>query len=174
MEKRGQFFLVAAIIIVGVLAGLTAVVNNTRTGNTNAQFYDLGKEIGFETRKVIDYGVYNERDILPLTESFLEDYADYIAKEEVIFLIGDEASMRALHFTSTQNIVGLSIGANRPPMSVPIQSSTGRKAEVEIIDEKNVVVTINGIEYPFELSEGKNFYFVMIKTEDGERFVAKG
>jgi hypothetical protein len=174
MDKRGQFFLVAAIIIVGVLMGLTAVVNQARTGNDPAHFYDFGREVGFETKKIIDYGVYNERDTLNLTERFLEDYANYIAREEAIFLIGDKTDITALHFNSSQSVGSVGIQLGGGVTSVPIQAMTGRRADVERIGENLVRVTIDGIGYEFELREGQNFYFVMIKTEDGERFVSRG
>lgn len=175
MNKRGQFFFVAAIIIAGILIGLTTVVNQAVTSQEETGFYDLGEEIGFETKKVIDYGVYKDQDISVLTEGFLEDYADYIASEEVIFLIGGRTGVKALYFNSSRQVGSVGISTGGSVSSVPIRASGGREANVTLLDGgRKAKVLINGIDYDFELREGQNFYFVMIKTEEGEKFVAKG
>ena len=52
MNKRGQFFLIAAIIIVGVVVGLASVVNTVRVGGQNEAFYKLAEEIATLLREI--------------------------------------------------------------------------------------------------------------------------
>jgi hypothetical protein len=172
MNKRGQFFLMAAIIIVGIVTGLATAVNSTKVGSKNEAFYDLSEEIGFEVKRVIDFGVVKNINIDGELRQFLSDYADYIEKEEVLFIYGDPDAINALRFSSGAiGFVGITTGG--PPTFVTIQEITMAEAEVSRT-VTDVTVRINEIDYVFDLRPGENFYFVIIKTEDGERFVAKG
>src|SRR3989344_7030414 len=91
-SKRGQFFLMAAIIIAGILFGITSITNVARGGSEQRAFYDLSEEVNFETKRVLDYGVYNEKDLDSLLKGFLVEYADYIAQEKVLFVFGNKDS----------------------------------------------------------------------------------
>ena len=88
MNKGGQFFLIAAIVAVGALFGLTAALNTVVAGSSQKPFYSLSNEIGFETKRVIDYGVYYDQNTETLIEDFLLKYKDYIADEKALFIFG--------------------------------------------------------------------------------------
>lgn len=173
MDKRGQFFLIAALIAVGILYGLTIVINVARGGDPNEAFYDLGREVDYETNRVLDYGVFYEKDTEEVFKDFLTNYSDYIAQEKVIFVFGNDTDLEAFYFK--QNVVKgeFAIGTGGAPISVPIQESTGTFAEVKK-EGDNLLVTIEGITYSFKLLKGQKFFFVIIKEEDEEAFVATG
>ncbi|NCO11770.1 hypothetical protein CO038_04820 [Candidatus Pacearchaeota archaeon CG_4_9_14_0_2_um_filter_39_13] len=176
MNKRGQFFIIAAIIIVSAISGLTGIANYAEVSDDQRAFYDLSEEVGFESKKVLDWGVFNEEDVGKLTESFLANYSDYIGQEEVIFIFGDKdnVNFNALIYREEGiGSVGLNTGNNR---NIEINRKTGRTADVDLIfgNEERVIVSINEISYDFGLREGQNFFFVIIKEEENERFVAKG
>ena len=183
MNKGGQFFLVAAIIIVGIMMSLTAIVNSAEVGKDNEAFYDLAKEVKFETDRVLDMGVFNpnEVDIVNDLPVFLENYANYIAQEQVVFIYGDLNDINALYF---QEVSSGSIGIDTGPVSTNQvleilfvnQILEDAKVEKEDFDSDGideVKVSVNNNEYIFNLKEGQFFYLVMIKNEDDERFVAK-
>ena len=173
----------AAIIIVSLVIGLATAVNSVRVGDSNKAFFRLGDEIGFETKRVLDYGVFNEQEIGPLMRGYLENYTNYIAQEEVLFIYGDSSSLQALFFVNNSGDVGISTGGI--PGVVTIQYTTGDEAEVNQSDDDGdgdidrVSVLIEDITYEFNLRQGTNFFFVIIKDEETgdreiERFVAKG
>jgi hypothetical protein len=175
-NRRGQFFLVAAIIIIGIVIVLASSVNSVRVGNDQESFYDLSEEIGFETKQVLDYGVFdvNAETVDILLLDFLQDYANYIAGEETLFVYGDSNGVQGLIFMNGDvGNVGLITGTAGNPSVIEINDITGQKANV-IHNLDLVSVEINGIVYDFKLKKGENFFFVIIKTEDGERFVAQG
>ena len=111
MEKRGQIFLIAALITVGALIGLTSVVNTARGGTSNDEFFSKSDEIKFESKRVLDYGVFYQGNTDALIKQFLEKYADYIARERVLFIFGDERNLWGLYFVNNTLTGSVGIGA---------------------------------------------------------------
>ncbi len=176
MNKRGQFFIIAAVIIVLVVSGLTGVAIYASAGEDQEVFYDLSKEVGFETKKVLDWGVFHEDNINALTESFLFKYSTYIGEGRVIFIQGnrDELNFKALVFEDTEiGSVGLNMGSNEDKKIV-ISRKTGGEVKDVILESNRVIVKIDEIDYEFDLNKGENLFFVIEKEVEGEKFVAKG
>ena len=171
MQKKGQFFLFAAIVAVAALLGLTATFNTILSTDSQQPFYDLSKEIGFETKTVLDYGVFDVKDTPELTREFLSEYASYIAQDKVLFLVGNVQNVKAYYFTNVAGEIGLSTGSI--PNNFIIQGST--QATADVTQDGGIVhVSIENIVYDFNLNPGQNFYFIIIKDSKDERFVAKG
>ena len=80
--KTGQFYLIAAIIIVTVIIGLSTVTNYVLTKNQPLKFYDLSSEVGEESSRVVDHGIYNAADIQGKIETFLSDFLQYSEEKE--------------------------------------------------------------------------------------------
>ena len=174
LNKRGQVFLMAAVIIAGVVLGAAKIVNSAKSGNDQEAFYDLTEEIDFETKRVLDYGVINsvflqDSDI----ENFLSRYNEYIGSEEVVFIFGDSSGdFKAIHYGTINpfNAVSLNTGS-AIPVSQPLTLTT--TTIVDVISNNNAItVRIRGIDYTFNLQPGQNFYFVLIEDRNGEKFVA--
>lgn len=175
MYKRGQFFLVGAFVIVGVLLGLTTVVNYVNMKNDREFFYDLSKEVGFETKKVMDYGVVNDVDSLNLIQqNFLGDYVDYIGQDKAVFVYGDkDGNYHGLYFTQGGvGSVGINIGGDNPT-EVPLRGNVEETADVSVENGK-VKVEIDGKTHEFKTREGQNLFYVIIKEDGDETIVASG
>lgn len=93
MNKRGQFFLLAAVILSSILVTLTSTVNYARVSKEPKQFYDLSNDIKMEGAEVLNYGVYNH------TSNAIGDFSsklgDYLADsnpDTELFLIYGNAS----------------------------------------------------------------------------------
>jgi hypothetical protein len=171
MEKKGQFFLFAAIVAVAALLGITATVNTVASSGSQQPFYDLSKEISVETKNVLDYGVFDAQDAPALTKTFLTEYAKYIGQDKVLFLVGNTMQVNAYYFTTDAGTVGLSTGS--VPNNFIIQEST--QAQADVTQEGDIVhVKIDQVVYDFKLKPGQNFYFIIIKDKEDERFVAQG
>ena len=175
MNKRGQVFLMAAIIIVGVILGVSTISTEAEIGNSGEAFYDLSEEVGFETKRVLDYGVFNSEnlgDLLGGDEGFFSKYVDYLGREQVVLIVGDESDMEVYYFDEVEGIVGINTGGGPLEGSVIIPFVESEDANVEgDADGTYVTVSISGIDYRFDLRDGENFFFVIIKHEDGEKFV---
>ena len=172
MNKRGQFFLVAALIASSLLFGLTTVINSAQSTGEDRAFYGLSDEIDFETKRVLDYGTYYYEHVSSdqLMREFLTEYADYIAQEKVLFLYGNANSLEGLYF-SNRAIGSIGVGTGGGATIIPIQQVSGSVADVRVEGDR-INVVIGGVTYPFTLLEGQNFFFVIIKERDQEAYVA--
>ncbi len=174
MNKEGQFFLVAALIIVGIIIGSFTLVNYIRSNEENKAFYDLADEVGFEARRVLDYGTFNGTNVSNVTKDFLITYANYISKDSILFIYGNKSNVVGWFFNQTPaGNIGINTGTI--PGTITIKQLTGQQAQISYDQsQQEVNVSIENLVYNFRLREGENFYFVIIKDENDERFVAQG
>lgn len=171
MNRRGQVFLMAAVIIAGLLFALTRINNSGVSREKPEAFYDLADEIGFETKRVLDYGVINGQPSSTLAGQLLLNYTEYIANDDVVFIYGDASGVYAVYF-QTVNLLGIQI-LNDTFYSIPVITQNSAPVEVKKDSSANTAtVRILGNDYNFDLKAGQNFYFVLIKEEEGEQFVA--
>ena len=61
-KKRGQFYLMAAIIIIAILSGLTFIFNYSVPGVGSVQNFYIKEELSIEAEKVMDYALKNSLD----------------------------------------------------------------------------------------------------------------
>lgn len=177
MNKKGQVFLVAAIIIVGLIFGASRTLNYVSAGSSQESFYDLTDELDFEIKEVLDYGILNDpSNVGNVALDLLNKYTENIVKEEVIFVFKNaNGDVKAIHYDVSQslNLVVLNVGGNS--IQIPIQHTSASvltNAEVTRPTNEIVNVKINDIVYNFKLREGQGIYFVIIKGDE-EKFVSK-
>lgn len=77
MNKRGQFFILSAVIIASILVSLVSVRNSVTTGDAPKRFYYYSQQLDKESGAIVDYALYNdptraEGDIGKELTSFLE------------------------------------------------------------------------------------------------------
>ena len=172
MNKRGQIFLMAALVIAGIIIALTSVSISTKTSSTNnAPFYDLSKEISYESDKLIDYGIYKAKDSGEISTSIISLAANYSAENpdtELTVVYGNATSINSLLFARTSTGTTSLAGAGYSQQStnlIPVQSWQ---------ENGNVIVALdNRTTLSFALQpSGENFFIVLRKTSGGEIIVA--
>jgi len=161
MNKKGQFYLVAAVIIIFVLIGAYAYTNYAKSKQNYSKLYNLGDELGVETGYVYDYGVYNKEDTQQLVEQWAGVYYNYSQNivENWIFVYGNKDNVTALYFTKEdvgEICVSIS-GKSCIKMTKTVQGEKGTARDVNA----PVNVNIAGYDYTFDLKEGENFFFVI-------------
>ena|SRR3989338_11197108 len=161
-SKKGQFFLVAAIIIVFVLFGLVAVTNKITTKKTEVPLIDISKELQLESESTINYGIFSGEGIANKLETFTKDYSGYLGEDNQLFFVYgtfEKVTYVKYQIVDTGGIT-LDVGGSRPT----IDTTTG-ELKMEIVDvptgQTNIDVTVAYIKYNFELKEGENFFFVI-------------
>ncbi len=172
MRRKGQVFLMAAIILAGILLSLTQITNKGVVKKEPEAFYDLADEIDFEVRMVLDHGVINGGTNTEVYASqLLNNYSEYIANEDVVFIYGNLTNVSAIYYQSLTNLNAVYLGDISFPVTVTLASQT--PVEVQPLDLANSIATvgIRNNNYTFNLKPGQNFYFVLIKDEEGEQFV---
>lgn len=169
-DRKGQFYLIAALIIITIIVGFVSISNFAKTGS-EARIYDVQEELGIESGAVLDYGIYSGGDTNSLLGDFSDQYAEYAGEgRELIFVYGnvDELVVRTYRDVITGTI---GIGFEEGGSNYDIESKY-RDEETLTPDNPNVVVSFNEREYYFELSRGQNFYFVISEESAGGEYVA--
>ena len=115
MEKRGQFYLMAAIIIVVVLVGIATVTNFaiTRQSAEEIKIYQLSQELALEGEQVINFGIFDEIGPNEALRIFTEEYGVYISDQDsdVYFIYGDKKGISVIGYVATDlGGVGLDFG----------------------------------------------------------------
>ncbi|MDD5149123.1 MAG: hypothetical protein PHC28_01400 [Flavobacterium sp.] len=178
MNKRGQFYILIAVVIIGVLAGLVAVTNYVNTSKTPVKFYDLSEELGIESESVINYGVYQEQNTDVLVENFTDTYSDYFqalaGNSELVFVYGNETNLSMITYSNiTTGRISLEIGNVNTFVDVEGKNKEKTSLIPELLPEfgNYVVVNITDKEYKFSLNKGQNFFFVLVKNIGNETYV---
>jgi len=173
MNKRGQIFLIAALVIVLIMSGF-GIYNAVSTPKEDKKVYDLSQEIKYETNQIIDSGVYSgtEGEIVDKINQTLDYYAKMNPDSEIIIIYGDENTLRLGNET---NLFYTFVDTG----SVSIGNSAGLKLQKRNVTEADVEVKSNKIEvllknskYSFNITEGQNFYLVVKSSQGGLEFVA--
>lgn len=153
-NKRGQFYLVATIIIVGLLVGLSVVVNYSIKSSSYG-IEKITKELNIEGEKVLDYEAVNPSTELDEFDDFSEKYSAYIGDDkDIYFIIVDEE----------ENV------------KEAYKYTDGTKVDLssDLIVDSSIKFNLNSRTYNFELEKGKNFYFVLVYEKGGESYVYTG
>ena len=95
--KRGQFFILAAVILSVIVIGLVSIGNNVQTKKEPLKFYDLSYELDREAAKIIDYGVLNDLDdaainllMADFTNAVQKNLRDRDPELDFIFIYGND------------------------------------------------------------------------------------
>ena len=167
-NKKGQFYLLAAIIIITVIVGFAAISNYAKK-KSSVKIYDLKDELQIESGEVLEYGVsYSEEDLKKTIDDFIEKYQEYAGKDKDLYFI----------FGNTEKIWMITF--EEVTKGVIKDTSSGTSINIEdvqlweeslTIKEGKVIATINNIEYEFELKPGENFFFVISQEVEGEQHI---
>ena len=181
MEKRGrylnrkaQFYIVAAIIIVGVIISLATITNYAVMKKEPVKFYDLSEELSEESYRTSEYILVNDEDFNKIMEDFTNETSKYIKGDVDGFAVlrGDESGA-TLEFFSKEETGGVSLTYG----SGSIVTVSGEKKIVKGKEEflsgvNNVIVDLLGNNYELNLKEGQNFIFIITKKEQGETYIS--
>ena len=175
LNKRGQFYLIAAIVLATVMVGLTTIINYSKT-EPNFQIYDLKEEIQLESRNVFDYGLNegytSEVQFNALLIDFTQDYVDYYRDKDLYFVFGDKNNITISGSQKTSKIVSISDGSFSKTITNEAEEFTG-SIDPEETAEK-ITLNIDDLQYNFPLNEGRNFYFVIFQETDGGEYIISG
>jgi len=158
-DKTGQFYLVAAIIIIIIIFGIFTVRNYARTEKDKTVVYDLEKEFGIESGKIEDFTLYSGQESSQYIDSWIESYVNTRGKslDDFIVAYGNGTSMTLFNYTKYDS-GSVSLGGNTLEMS-------SHKIERSGVDRDVLNVRLNNITYTFNLEPGKNFIFIIKEGE---------
>lgn len=170
-NKRGQFYLISAMIIIAIALGFVAISNTSgRQGFAELSF--AGEELEFESQAVLDYIAYKDQDAKAQLTTFTQDYSTYTDIDNSYFVFGDttEVTVAAYQKFSDGRIL---VDTGSGDQELEIEKAT-YKSQSYSSPTSPVTLTINEVEHEFELKQGTNFYFIIAKAKKEGEYVFTG
>src|SRR3989344_4931952 len=157
MKRRGQFFLIAALIIISIIIGFSVIYNSAAANKPDTKAARLAETIKYEGIQVINNGYINNKvsSIPENIDSLVKVYAQ--SNPEIEINIIEEETKEFKHkFFKGNDVSSVKSGT--------ITMST---------DNKKLTVTIqNGLSYTFDNTPSVHDFFVIVKKEgNNERFI---
>jgi len=93
--KRGQFFLLAAVIISAIVITLGASANQARINDEPEEFFEFGYDVKKESNSVIDYEIYNpgDKNIKDFIEKLATEIRDKDPEANFLFIYGNTTNI---------------------------------------------------------------------------------
>lgn len=165
MNKRGQFYLIAAIVIVSIMLGFVAMTNSASAVPTSNINY-LKDDISIESSRTIDYATYN-RFNNTRTQSLMTDLSSqYINSSygyDLYFIFGNSQGMTLVAYQNNASQVLL----NGQSTSI----GTGQIYTQNFSPGSSYTIKINSNSYTFQLNSGENFHFVLSNINSGQNYI---
>lgn len=135
MNKRGQFYIIAALIIAAIIAGLVSEANYAIRRPKPVKFYDLSKDYETEVTKIIDSGVYLSKGddwineaVANFTKKFLEYAQEKDPNLQLLYLYGNRDEITVVNYAQGD----AEIEIPEDPSKNQIISGGGAFAESEV------------------------------------------
>jgi hypothetical protein len=168
ISKRGQFFILAAVIIATVVYGLTAT-KSFLSGNDKPQdFFILGEQISEELNAVIDYSVVSGKDNI---SDFINQVMVYVntskSPTEIVFLYTNGTNLFVENYA--KNVTYVSGFGSCSASSCSVLSTL--KNNFSLNSGKLVNISIGSENYLYNLSKGSKSYIVLKRTIGREVYI---
>jgi hypothetical protein len=174
-NKKGQFYLIAAVVIIGLIIGFVTIRNYSIS--PSVKVYDLSEELNIESEQVLEHGIINQKTIETLLQDFSRDYADYIQSDvdSLFFIFGNFEEVKLVTYKEFLSGI-ISVGGIS---EFPVEDRTAVVSDLDISSSEEghyVIVNIvssegENLEYKFDLTPGENFYYILKKKEGNQEFV---
>lgn len=190
-RKRGQFFILAAVILSSFLFSMVFTVNEVVANKENFGFRDYAEGIEREMNNVLDYQVYSDVPFEELDNfiSMLEaDFRDRGEGGNFVFIYGNSTEMRIKNV----GVDGIEIGEEEGNIALK-GSGDSEESKIRIggfgvaVTNDNVEgieavlknlpvpgdidVSFNGQVYKFPVSSVNQVIFIIQKDDRGETYV---
>lgn len=163
MKKRGQFYLISAIVMISLIIGFATMSNYLRQ-KSFVKIYYLGEELEIESENILDYYTHNSGENLEAgLRDFIKTYSDYSGVENLYFIFGNQESVLVVGY---QDLAG-DIFVDGSSLEI----TGGTVATGTYSTGSDVEIKINEDEYNFDLNPEKNFYFIMSQKIGEEKYV---
>ncbi len=201
IQKRGQFFILAAVIISSIVLSLGVISNYALTSNNPTDFEKFSHGIKKETGEVVDYSIYsgfsNDEDL----KNFIDLLSTYVSDKEpdssFIFIYGNRKSITLEnHGTESASISAGDDSADASAGGSKIKSKiTIGGAEQEVFETydylggngskivldngglgfsegSKVNITVSSRQFSFPISNNTQVIFLIQKEEENDIYIA--
>ena len=156
-NKRGQFYLISAIVLITVFIGIVAIQNKMRQTD-QADISKIKEELDLEKKKLLDYIAYNnlnDTSVKSNLTNFAHSYIDKTTKNKNLFFIfGKNDSVRIVGYYLDDIPISYNYGGNEHQL---IDEGIFETNIIPLSSE--IKFNISNIEYSFDLNDGENIYY---------------
>lgn len=194
MNKRAQFFLLAAVVISVVVISLGATTNRAVVKRELGSFYDFSYDVKREAGEVLDYEIYSS-----IEGGGLDEFVQLLAAEirdrdpgaNFMFIYGNNTEMNLRNYGAADAFAG---GTPVPGASASVISTICVGGYCQDVDEvisdfdegagyvqldeadmagsDSISVTVEGQDFSFPISKHRQVIFVIQRGVGDESFVA--
>jgi len=183
--KKGQFYIIAAVIIIFVIIGLAVVTNSVSVRKQPTKFYDLGDILKTEGIQVVQYSEYSQSNVNDNLNLYLDLFSSYIQTHttedfSLVILYGDatgggNVQGKVLQRT-TEGGVSVSISGGQPITVTQQTDVTIGNTAVTQNDDNTVNVTLTSsdginITQTLPVLQDNNFVFVMTSSQGLNQYI---
>ena len=164
MEKRGQFYLMAAIIISFILFSLISISTYIIVNPKPQTIDDISSDLNRESYNLIEYGIYNKENLQELLTKFTsDDVGEYYLKKtgdnsNIIFVYGNREGISALQYN--RKISGTISLGSASWNNINSYAKIKKIAKNELVGKDTIDIEFLDNTYTFDISENEIFYFV--------------
>lgn len=165
INKRGQFYLVAAVIIAIAVFSLVTISNYAKPQERKTAVFDIGNALNFEVGRTVAYTQMNKTDTWGVIENFAQIVMNSSENQNIeswFIVYGDPNNMTVLTF-SDRDVGDVRIDSGGGSVGLTVSRRIINKKAVNY--GSNVNITFNNITYNFDMQKDKNFAF-LIKEEN--------
>ncbi len=200
-EKRGQFYLIAAIILIAILVGLLLRLNEARVSKQPLAFSESAENFEKEAIKIIDDGISKGKTLEQVQRDlrdFAGNYTEYISSKSpqigFLYVYGNASNITVVNFLvqpdatiSTQgsvtnttggsalllNRLKLEVGGEEFVRDFAVKAKTFKGINIASGKGEFVNLTIGGIPYYLTVKSPLEFQTLTIQCDQvtGECFV---
>lgn len=176
-NKKAQIYLVAAIIIVMILAGIASVKTYAVTKTEPRKIKDINYELKEETSRIIDYGIYSRADLKGLLDRFNKEFSEYFLEKteetNIVLIYGNKTRLYSVQYSNEYTgAVFATVGGASPTWttSEPIINKTEITTRIQ---DNKINVNLLEKDFVFDIREGEVFYFLITQQKDDETFIER-
>lgn len=178
MNKSGQFFLIAALVIIVIIIGLSSLQISTKVSKENTRVYELKNEIELEGRSVVDHGVFVDKTFKQVQDhivELMEYYAESNPGMNITVVLGNNDKYSIIE-ARERSLGGITEGGGiklREVTKTEVTTTSGSCGGAETcIVEVEIDKEVEPVALTIE--ERQNFYVVIVDAPEstGERTVA--
>ncbi|MCD4771566.1 hypothetical protein K8R30_04105 [archaeon] len=193
INKRAQFFLLAAVIISSVVISLGMTGNRAIVNEEPEDIYSFGYEVKKEAGAILNYGVYTNFsegvNLSEFVDSLAEEIEERSPGSDFIFIYGTRGNMTLKNYGSESiymdriEIKGRKGVTSRICLNHLCQyvdenitnfadiNTTTAPIDPTRTTSDDVLVEIEGNEYTFPLTDYRQVIFVLQKEVGGDRYI---
>jgi len=170
-NRKGQFYMVAILVIISVFIALITVNNSLRTSPVNS-IDDISIKIKIEKREVLDYITSNDLTPLESENIFINFSNSYIKKigsdKDIIFILGNNSNIKLIG----QKTVNSKMYYNNNTEFTEILADA---IDLDVLAPNNkITLRIDSNDYDFNLENGQNIYYLIRYNYNEEEYIING